>query len=308
MIVLLYSYVSAKNDFPILFMEKFNPDQKLRRPEYLPQSEAEWLETGKFNVETIEVNGKKIRCALTEGIEGNPLVTMAGGIPRDPERRKKLPLINKLYGHLAIKLLNENESGLLYNQPATGGSSGELEKETIQTRTKTLAEISKYFHERTHAPSLSLIGTSAGAYMAVNALDQLEDQHIKVSKLILLSPAAYPKEVEDIPYGETFRDIIRKPWDIKESPIFSKLEKYMQDGGSVFISFFEHDDPPIPKHIQDYYRAFAGRALNEGKNIRITTIPEVAHNFRRVGVPEGKNVVNNDSIRETANLLADFLK
>ncbi len=289
-------------------MEKFNPEQKLRRPDYLPQSETEWLETGKFDIEIIEVDGKQIRCALARGGGGKPLVAMAGGIPRDPERRKKLPLINKLYGHLAIKLLDENESSLLYNQPATGGSSGEWESETIQSRTNILAGVSEHFHGRTHASSLSLIGTSAGAYMAVNALERLENQHIKVPKLVLLSPAAYPAEAESVPYGEAFRDIVRQYWDVEDSPIFSKLEKYIKSGGSAFISFFEDDDPPIPRQIQEYYKALAERLSGEGGAISVTTIPGVAHNFRRIGVPEGKNVVDNDSIRTTAASLANFLK
>lgn len=289
-------------------MEKFNPEQKPRRPDYLPQSEVEWLETGKFDIETIEIEGKQIKCALIRGTKGKPLVTMAGGMPRDPERRKKLPLINKLYGHLALKMLDENESSLLYNQPATGGSDGEWENETIQSRTDVLAGVSEHFYKRTHSSSLSLIGTSAGAYMAVNALEQLENQHIKVPKLVLLSPAAYPEAAENVPYGETFSNIVRKPWNVEESPIFSKLEKYIEGGGSAFISFFEVDDPPIPKHIQEYYKAFAQRLSSEGGVIGVTTIPGVAHNFRRVGVPEGKNVIDNDNIRTTATLLVDFLK
>ncbi|TSA44924.1 hypothetical protein D4R51_02950 [bacterium] len=293
---------------PMENMEQFDPEQKSHRPDYLPQSEAEWLETGKFDIETIRIGEKQIRCALVKGTEGEPLVTMVGGIPRNPERRKKLPLINKLYGHLALKLLDENESSLLYNQPATGGSSGEWENETIQSRTDILVGVSRHFHELTNSSNLSLIGTSAGAYMAVNALEQLENQHIKVPKLVLLSPAAYPKDAEDVPYGPAFTGIVRQPWDIAESPIFPKLEQYIKNGGSVFISFFESDDPPIPEHIQEYYKTFAQRLSDEGGAINLTTIPGVAHNFRRIGVSEGKNVVDNDSIRATATLLADFLK
>ena len=295
----MFKMVSSLN------MEKFNPERKPHRLDYLPQSEAEWLETGKFDIETTEIKGKQIRCALTRGAEGKPLITMAGGIPRNPERRKKLPLINKLYGHLALKMLDENESSLLYNQPATGGSSGEWE---IQSRTNILAGVSEHFYKRTHASILSLIGTSAGAYMAVNALDQLEDQRIKVPKLVLLSPAAYPEKAENVPYGEAFGNIVRKSWNVEESPIFSKLEKYIKDGGAAFISFFEADDPPIPRHIQEYYKAFVQRLSSRGGAISVTTIPGVAHNFRRIGVPEGKNIVDNDSIRATATLLADFLR
>src|SRR3989344_1957050 len=173
-------------------MKKFNHEQNIRRPDHLPQSEAEWLETGKFHLETVDIDGRQIKCALTRGLEGEPLVVMAGGIPRDPERRKKLPLINKLYGHLALKALDQNESSLLYNQPATGGSSGEWGKETIESRTDVLAGVSRHFYESTKASELALIGTSAGAYMSVKALEQLKNQNIKVPKLVLLFPGGIP--------------------------------------------------------------------------------------------------------------------
>lgn len=288
-------------------MEKFDPEQKQNRPDHLPQSEAEWLETGEFNVETIEIGGKKIRCALVKGTERKPLITMAGGIPRDPLWREKLPIINKFYGYLALKLKGEGESSILYNQPATGGSGGEWGKETIQSRADVLSGISTYFRKRVHSSDLSLVGTSAGAYIAVNALEQLENQNIKIPKLALISPAAYPKEAEDVPYGETFSNIIRKPWNVADSPIFPKLEKYVKNGGSLFLGFFEHDDPPIPKHIQEYFRMFAERLSDEGGIVHAITIPGVAHNFRKVDATEDENIVD-DSIRTTAQLLAEFLK
>ena len=82
----------------------------------------------------------------------------------------------------------------------------------------------------------------------------------------------------------------------------------MTSGGSVLISFFESDNPPIPQKIQEYYKQFAQRLSDNGGVISVTTIPGVAHNFRRIGVAEGKNVVDNDSIRATATLIKDFLK
>lgn len=289
-------------------MEGFKREESNKRANYLPQSEAEWLKTGKFEVEKIIVGERDIRCALVRGPEHSPLVTMVGGIPRDPDRRKKLPLINKLYGHLALKMLDQGESSLLYNQPATGGSTGEWEEETFQSRTEVLVETSKYFLDRIESSNLSLIGTSAGAYMAINALEQLKDLGIQVPKIVLLSPAAFPKNVENMPYGESFSKSIRENWNIAESPVFPILERYVKNGGSVFMSFFEEDDPPIPQHIQDFYRDFAQRLSDEGADITYTDIPGVAHNFRRIGVSEGANVVDNDSIRKTATILGDFLR
>ncbi len=59
---------------------------------------------------------------------------MVEGIPRDLDRRNKLPLINKLYDLMATKLVDHDVNSVLYNQPATGGSSGDCDSKTITTR------------------------------------------------------------------------------------------------------------------------------------------------------------------------------
>ena len=279
-----------------------------RKKDYLPQSETEWLKTGSFRVETVAIGQKLIRCALAHSSSGNPIVTMIGGIPRDPIRQEKLPLINKLYGLLGLRLLEHSISSLLYNQPGTGGSSGKWQEETLQSRSETLVNLIKHFSETISPMDVALIGTSAGAYMAVSAIDRILNLGYKVSKLVLLSPAAYPEEIEIVPYGEEFTRLIRKPWDVATSPIFPKLKKFVADGGSLLISFFEADDPPIPLYIQEYYRNLMRELSNSGFHVRIMTIPGVAHNFRRIGVAEKKNVVDNESIRATANVLTEFLR
>ncbi len=281
---------------------------KTRKEDYLPQSEAEWLDTGKFTVKVAAVNDGRIRCALTCGHKKSRLVIMAGGIPRDPTRHQKLPLINKLYGHLAIKMLDYGVNSLLYNQPATGGSSGEWEKETLRSRSKTLAGIATYFSQQTSAPDLALIGTSAGAYIAVSTLEEIRSKGCRVSKLVLLSPAAYPAEIEDVPYGKRFTQLIRTPWDIATSLVFPKLKEFVAANGSLLVSFFEADSPPIPEYVQEYYRNFVRQLSTEGHGVTMLTIPGVAHNFRRIGVAEKKNVVDNNSIRATAAKLSEFLR
>jgi len=274
---------------------------------YLPQSEKEWLESGTFTIENVAIGEKSIRCAFAEGSEGNSLVTMVGGIPRDPERRKNLPLINKLYGHLAIKLAAVRESSVMYNQPATGGSGGDWDKETLQTRARVLAGVSEHFCEKVKPKQVAIVGTSAGAYMAAKSILELQESGINVSKLVLLSPAAYPESIDDIPYGEKFSEIVRTPWNVSDSPIFSILQRFTESGGSVLISFFEDDDPPIPKQIQEYYRNFVKELSDAGGKIKIITIPGVAHNFRRIGSQESKNVVDNDSVRSAAGIFFSFL-
>ncbi len=61
----------------------------------LPQSQAEWLACG-FRTEFVDVDGRAIKCAISSAGQGSSLTIMVGGIPKDPDARKNLPLVNKL--------------------------------------------------------------------------------------------------------------------------------------------------------------------------------------------------------------------
>lgn len=275
--------------------------------EPLPQSETEWLDTGKFTINITSILGNQIRYAITHSANPHSLVTMVGGIPRDPDRRSKLPLINKLYGLIATELVDYDVNSVLYNQPATGGSSGDWDSETITTRSQTLVNLIKHTGSLKRCPQHTLIGSSAGAYIAVKAIDLLEEDKNEIGKLLLISPAAYPFAVENEPYGGSFTKIIRTPWDVADSPIFSRLERFVSSGGSLLISFFEFDDPPIPRHIQHYYCEFARRLIAQNHNVHIITIPGVAHNFRKTTISGKGTIVDNDSVRSTSKKIIDFL-
>ena len=281
-----------------------------KKIDFIGQTKEQWMNTGKFRLESINVNNNKIRCALVESNNSSDLLIMAGGIPRDPDRQRKLPLINKLYGNLALKMTEGEvqKSSLLYNQPATGESDGDSEKETIKTRIETLVGLVKYFRDTKKYLDVSLLGTSAAGYMAVRAIRDIEKLGLRVSKLVLLSPACYPQNIEDVPYGEKFTEIIRQNWDISQSPIFKDIEDYARNKGSVYINFFEKDDSVIPSHIQEYYRKFLNRLSDEGLDVKIGIISGVEHNFHRIGCSPGdRDIIDNDCVRSTANDLKKFL-
>lgn len=60
-------------------------------------------------------------------------------------------------------------------------------------------------------------------------------------------------------------------------------------------------------HMQEHFKLFVKELAEEGGDISITTITGVAHNFRKIGVPEGKNMIDNNSVRLTASNLSSFL-
>lgn len=273
---------------------------------HIPSSEAEWLETGKFDVSNITINETLIRCALVRGAHKNRLNIMIGGIPREFERQQNLPLINKLYGLLALALEKLDMSSLLYNQPATGGSGGSWNTETLTSRTSILAGLGTHYQRILSSSEITLIGSSAGAYMAVGAIDLIKEMGGHVSKVILLSPAAYIEKIENVPYGPEFTRILHEPWDVATSPVFLKLEKFIQEGGQALVCFFESDDPPIPIYIQEHYRTVV-RQLSSKNIVHSLTIPGVAHNFRKLHKKRRENIIDNESVIVTAKKFAEFL-
>lgn len=273
----------------------------------MPQTEADWLATGRFKVEQVSVGDVSVRCAYVEGTRGDRLVTMVGGIPRERDRRRNLPVINKLHGQLALALYEHGISSLMYNQPSTGGSSGDWDKEHLRSRTEVLARLVSYFNQKLSVADNALVGSSAGGYMAVGAAEQVQERGLHLSKLILLSPAAYPEKLECVPYGPEFTRLIRQPWDVATSPVFRRLKAFIDRGGKALTCFFEADDPPIPAYIQEYYRSFMRYAQPSGGE-SIVTIPGVAHNFQKLTRPRKEDEVDEDSVRATAEKFTSFLR
>jgi hypothetical protein len=70
--------------------------------------------------------------------------------------------------------------------------------------------------------------------------------------------------------------------------------------GSVVLSFFEQDSPPIPTEIQNLYESLAWG----GYDCTCYSINGVEHNFRRIGSNHNGNIVNNDSVIAVANIIA----
>ena len=221
--------------------------KKQRREDYLPQSEREWIDFGGFETGYETVRGKNIRIAakLPESDPGK-LVVMVGGIPRSPERRKTLPLINKLYGRLAVLLARSGHMSLLYNQPATGLSEGNFNEDTLASRTADLSDLTILTARKHGVKRASFVGMSAGSYMAARATSLLESDTLAIEELVLQSPAAFPEAAEIVPYGEKFRQTLSRGWRISDSPVFEDIRDAATRGTRLAISYFQKDDPPHP--------------------------------------------------------------
>ncbi|MEI7759067.1 MAG: alpha/beta fold hydrolase [bacterium] len=273
----------------------------MKRDDYLPQSEKEWLDIGDFEIGRVDINNNSIRYAYYDGSENNDnLTVMVGGIPKDPERQINLPLINKLYGRIAILLANQGKSSLMFNHAGTGGSSGSLEIETFGTRIETLKNITEFIANKNSLSRINFIGMSSGSYIAARA-HALLNKNLELNNLVLQSPAAYPIEAENIPYGDNFRDLLNSKWEIKSSPVFKNIMEASQLGARVVISYFQKDDANIPIDIQNAYFDLTTEMMNNSSDVVTYSIYGVEHNFRRIGFKPSDNIVNNESVRNTAD-------
>ena len=284
----------------------------MRAFEPLPQSQNDWLATGKFDLQDVDVAGHTLRTAVVSREEDVPsagLVVMVGGIPRDTEARLRLPTINKLYAKIALNLASEGYTSILYNQPGTGKSGGDFEEITFGERIKALIELTDLYATKQATADVDLIGMSAGSYMAARAVGDIATRGLNVKGLILQSPAAYPEQVEDLPYNDKFTAVIRSDWNPEDSPIFSDVNKYVREGGKLAMSFFQDDSPPIPQLIQALFNQMGEELTEQGGDVTQFSYRGVAHNFRRLDHNQKKhhNVIDDRSVSAAAEILTDVV-
>lgn len=278
----------------------------------MPQSEKEWIATERFSLETVSVGEYDLAVAGVEPVISvvDPTLTiMVGGIPRDVERQRNLPTINKLYAQLALNLSDEGHHSLLYNQPGTGKSSGVLSEVIFYDRIATLVDLAHTSCASLGVNRLNIIGTSAGAYIASRAA-ALVSEDIEVSSLLLQSPAAYPVEAEDLPYDERFTQVLRSGWELAESPVFSDITKQALKGSKLLLAFFQSDDPPIPVHIQEYYQGLFHDMALQDLNVTSFVYRGVAHNFNKLQQAKQhsrRNNVDDKSVQGAASILASAI-
>ena len=96
-----------------------------------------------------------------------------------------------------------------------------------------------------------LIGSSMGAHVAARLAKEVEAQ-----SLVLFCPAAYSAEAEDVPFGNGFTEIIRRPNSFRDSPAFADLREFRGD----FLIIIGDCDEIIPKGVLEAYFENASEA------------------------------------------------
>ncbi len=275
----------------------------LHVPDMLPRGDEQWLETGYFNpVEKLDIITEKrsyeIETVTTNAEKTNPLLIISKGIPRTKKQRKELFLINKFSGLLAVKMMPLFRS-IIYNQPCTGGSAGFWCLDTINTRKNILIELIKHYHQG--RSDNVLVGTSLGAYIIAAALPDLKKIDLLPKKIILISPPAFPEEIEEVPYGKEFTAILKKFSKFDQSPIFERIEWFLKNKDSkIIITFSEYDHPTIPFMVQNqFFEKFF-----DHKQASMIVFRGVGHSFKE---PHNFLEKNEKTIITAVNFFSEFI-
>ena len=165
-------------------------------------------------------------------------------------------IVNSLYYNLTYQLANKNVSSLLYAPTNKECSGNNNRGNTLSLKAEKLVEfLDIFFKEHGVFKNITVVGLGNGAHIAVSLLAKTRTKRFKISKLILLSPPAYPEDIDNIPFGKQFEDRISIFTNFKEAPIIKKLKQFFCSKKSLMICFFGTGNSP---NIMEAQKLFLG--------------------------------------------------
>jgi pimeloyl-ACP methyl ester carboxylesterase len=167
----------------------------------------------------------------------------------------------KRYDQIRKLLSQNNISTCALDFLGHGDTGGEIENSSLKDRTEQASVIIK---KAKVVQPLSIIGSSMSAFTAI----KLTEIH-PVSLLVLIVPAVYSKDSYNIPFGDSFSQLIRKEGRWNDTDAFGILNQYKGDLIIVVAGKDEVIPPEIIKKIYD-------NALN-AKSRKIITFPDAPH-------------------------------
>lgn len=238
----------------------------------------------------------------------NPAVLMIGGIPRNAENQPDVPLFSSTFGPLSETLANRGMNSMVMNPAGMGGSEGDTFQESLNSRIDSWVTATRVLVESGQADphDLSIVGNSMGGHIAIRVAERLQAEGFGVKKLVLVSPAAYGANAEDKRYGPEFSAALREPGGLETSPVISGLQRFIEGGGKVMLSWVE-SDKPIPQTVKDAYESVVGPALQSGEMVNMQSYLNVEHNFRAMGTDPKDNIVNPVVRDHGRDQMVDFL-
>ena len=153
--------------------------------------------------------------------------------------------------------------------------------------------------------NLSIVGNSMGGHIAIRVAERLQAEGFGMKKLVLTSPAAYSSNAENKHFGPEFSAALREG-GLETSPALSGLQRFIEGGGQVMLSWVE-SDRPIPQAVKDAYDSVVGSTLQSGELVNMQSYLGVEHNFRAMGTDPKDNIVNPLVRDHGMDQMAEFL-
>lgn len=281
-----------------------------RQPEVLlPQSDAEWLAIEGFRAVDIHTSIGQLKGALVEPRhkQDSTATIMFGGITRKAASGGHMPLAGRFYGELARLLQKHGSTSAMIQLPGIGESEGRVGDFTVRDRILSVSEASQDIQNVGSVDHVNLLGTSMGGYIALRAGYEMLQDGKAPNQLVLLSPAAYPSDIEDVCMGQSFRERARSDWSWDETVIQRDIKALTDAGTVVRFYAYEQDDPPIPKAVQAHYEQLIDTANALGHVVSRHIIPGVKHSFRRLDTDLRSMVIDEYAVVKTAKQMSDLI-
>lgn len=205
-------------------------------------------------------------------VQGQTLATTLTTPDAVPTTKPSILLIHGAGGgnrarlqYLATSLAEHGHATLSFDHSGYGDSTGKLEESSLARK---LEEARAMLAHLAPGP-LTVMGSSMGAHVAT-ALTA----HAPVKTLILMVPAAYAAEAENIPFGPAFTTTIRHPGSWNTSPCWPLIRAFTDN--LVLVTCGQ--DAIIPPAVIRAWWANAAQARSR-THLRFPNLPHAFQNW-----------------------------
>ena len=212
--------------------------------------------------------------------------------------------INCLYENSSHLLAEKGIFSLLYISSNKTSLRNDKEPNTLDQQTEKLVDLLETFFEKYGIfEKITLIGSEVGAHIAVGVVTKTRIKKFKISKLVLLSPPAYPRGIDNIPFGQEFETELASFEKFKSAPIFERLKRFCSLGRDLLIGFWENDNLLISNEVQNH---FFGLRPKE-RNIKMRVNKNRRGDFRTLKMRDNSHEPKNEETEKITKEVINFI-
>lgn len=199
-------------------------------------------------------------------------------------------------GHLIFEewqgiLAKEGYGSLAFSFKGVNGSGGKFEEGTLNDRVEDSEKALDFLLSsgKVDPKKIAVVGLSMSGHIAARLAERNPD---KIAGLVLIAPAAYAKEAEDLPFvlGGEFTKVLHAEGSWKNSPAFVALKNFKKPK----LLFYPYHEEIIPAGVQRLYRSLASTSIQ---------LRKVGHLFFNQG-----NGEERQAIQELYTKTTEFLR